>query len=169
MSQALRPMAPVELSTDRRFAGRVLRLARTALVALGVIWALATTTLEAPPLVSAALAAGWASMPTILLASLQRPRLRYALVLPSSLVGLPLLAISAAFLPSSMLAAAGWLLITAGILLGSIMGLWFWFRLLPVPAPLDDPFAPGRLGLIRTHIWLIVLGIGLAATGLLRF
>lgn len=167
MSTALRPVAPLELSTDPRFAGRVRRLARTALIALGVIWALATASLEAPPVVSAGLAAGWASMPVILLASVQRPRLRYALVLPSTLVGVPLLVISAAFLPSSPLAAAGWVLITAGVLLGSVLGLWFWFRLLPVPTALNDPFAPGRLGLIRAHIALIVVGIGLAATGLL--
>lgn len=167
MSAALRPVAPVELSTDRRFAGRVRRLARTALIALGVIWALATASLDAPPLVDAGLAAGWASMPAILMGSLQRPRLRYALVLPSTLVGVPLLVISAAFLPISPMAAAGWLLITAGVLLGGVMGLWFWFRLLPVPAALDHPFAPARLGLIRAHIALIVVGIGLAATALL--
>lgn len=157
---------PVELSTDARFARRVRRLAATASVALGVIWALALTTLDAPPIIGASLAAGWVSMPALLIASLQRPRLRYALVIPASLVGLPLLAICAAWLPHRALVGAGWLLITAGIALGGVMGTWFWFRLAPVPPALDDPFAPGRVALITTHVALIGVGIALAATGL---
>lgn len=144
------------------------RLAATAVVALGLIWALAATTLSVPPLVLVALATGWASMPTILFASLSRPYLRYALVIPSTLVGLGLLAISAAWLPSSAVAAAGWLLMTSGILLGGLLGLWFWFRLVPVPQPLDDPFSPARLGLIGLHIGLIVVGLLLASLPLLR-
>ena len=167
MTDILRRRLPVELSADRRFAGRVRRLAATAVVALGLIWALAVTTLEAPPIVGVALAAGWASMPTILIASLARPRLRYALVIPSTLVGTALLAISVAWLPLNAIAATGWLLMTAGILLGGLLGLWFWFRLVPVPESLDDPFSPARLALIGVHIALIVIGMGVAATGLL--
>jgi len=167
MSEVLRRATPIELSRDRRFAGRVRRLALTAVVALGLIWALAVTTLDAPPIVGLALAAGWVSMPTILLASLERPFLRYALVIPSTLVGVPLLTISAAWLPANAIAATGWLLMTAGILLGGLLGLWFWFRLVPVPESLDDPFSPARLALIGVHIALIVIGMGVAATGLL--
>lgn len=166
MSEVLRRATPVELSADRRFAGRVRRLALTAVVALGLIWALAVTTLAAPPVIGFALAAGWVSMPTILLASLERPLLRYALVIPSTLVSLPLLAISAVWLPSNAVAAGGWLLMTAGILMGGLLGLWFWFRLVPVPQQLDDPFSPGRLSLIGIHIALIVVGGALAAVGL---
>ncbi len=164
MSAVVARARPVELSNDRRMAGRVRRLARTALVALGIIWALAVSTLEAPPLVGASLLLGWASMPTILLLSLRRPRLRYALVIPSSLVGIPLLGISALFLPASAVAAAGWVLITAGILLGSAMGLWFWYRVLPVPRAMDDPFSAGRIALIGVHVALIVAGMVLAST-----
>lgn len=167
MSEVLRHGAHVELSDDRRFAGRIRRLAVTASVALGLIWFLATATLEAPPVVGVALAAGWASMPAILLASLGRPLLRYALVIPSTLVGLPLLAICLAWLPAGSVAATGWLLVTAGILLGGWLGLWFWFRLVPVPRALDDPFGPGRLTLIGIHIALIVIGLALASTELL--
>jgi hypothetical protein len=145
----------------------VRRLARTAAVALGIIWWLAVSTLEAPPMVGASLLLGWASMPAILVMSLRRPRLRYALVLPSSLVGVPLLGISALFLPASAVAAAGWLLMTAGILLGSALGLWFWYRVLPVPRALDDPFSAGRIALIGVHVALIVAGAALASTGLL--
>lgn len=168
MTDILRRRLPVELSADRRFAGRVRRLAATAVVALGLIWALAVTTLEAPPIVGVALAAGWASMPTILIASLARPRLRYALVIPSTLVGMALLAISAAWLPANALAATGWLLMTVGILLGGLLGLWFWFRLVPVPDWLDDPFSPARLALIGVHIALIAVGFVLAAFALLN-
>jgi hypothetical protein len=168
MSAVVVRARPVELSDDRRMAGRVRRLARTAVVALGIIWWLAVSTLEAPPLVGVSLLLGWASMPAILLLSLRRPRLRYALVVPSSLVGIPLLGISGLFLPSSAVAAVGWLLLTAGILLGSAMGLWFWYRVLPVPRAMDDPFSAGRIALIGVHIALIVVGAALASTGLLR-
>jgi hypothetical protein len=167
VSRAIRRVPPVELSADPRFAGRVRRLAATAVVALGLIWALATTTLEAPTLVVVMLALGWVTMPTILVASLTRPRLRYALVVPSTLVGTGLLAISAAWLPANAIAAAGWLLITVGILLGGLLGLWFWFRVVPVPGRLDDPFSPGRMALIGIHVALIVAGLSLAVLGLI--
>jgi hypothetical protein len=167
MSVVVAPAGSLELSDDRRMAGRVRRLARTAAVALGIIWWLAVSTLEAPPMVGASLLLGWASMPAILVMSLRRPRLRYALVLPSSLVGVPLLGITALFLPASAVAAAGWLLMTAGILLGSALGLWFWYRVLPVPRALDDPFSAGRIALIGVHVALIVAGAALASTGLL--
>ena len=167
MNVVLAPAGSLELSNDRRMAGRVRRLARTAAVALGIIWWLAVSTLEAPPIIGASLLLGWASMPAILVMSLRRPRLRYALVLPSSLVGVPLLGISALFLPASAVAAAGWLLMTAGILLGSALGLWFWYRVLPVPRALDDPFSAGRIALIGVHVALIVAGAALASTGLL--
>ena len=167
MNVVLAPAGSLELSNDRRMAGRVRRLARTAAVALGIIWWLAVSTLEAPPIVGASLLLGWASMPAILVMSLRRPRLRYALVLPSSLVGVPLLGITALFLPASAVAAAGWLLMTAGILLGGALGLWFWYRVLPVPRALDDPFSAGRIALICVHVALIVAGAALASTGLL--
>jgi hypothetical protein len=168
MTDTLRGRAlPVELSDDARFAGRMRRLALTATVALGVLWALATTTLDAPLAAELSLLLGWLLMPTLLFASLRDPRWRYALVLPSSLVGVPLLAICARWLPASAVAAAGWVLVTAGILLGSLLGIWFWYRLLPVPAALEDPFSPGRWMLISAHIVLIVAGLSLATTSLL--
>jgi hypothetical protein len=158
---------PVELSADRGMARRVQRLGYVSLVALGLIWWLALATLEVPWWVAMALASGWALMPLVLFGSLPRPRLRYALVLPGSLVSVGLLAICAWFLPASGLAAAGWVFITAGVLLGGLLGLWFWYRLVPVPAALDDPYSPGRWGLIGLHVALIVVGWGSAATALL--
>jgi hypothetical protein len=157
----------VELSADSRFAGRVRRLAITATVALGLTFALAVVTLDAPVAVDLSLLLGWLLMPAILVASLSDPRWRYALVVPSSFIGVPLLAVCAFWLPASPVAAAGWLLVTGGILLGSLLGLWFWYRVLPVPAGLDDPFSPGRWTLIGVHIALIVVGLSLAATALL--
>jgi hypothetical protein len=168
MVSAIPRPIPLELSADARMAGRIKRLGFVSLVALGLIWALAVASLEAPPLVDGALAAGWALMPTILFASLSRPLLRYGLVLPGSLVGLGLLTICAWWLPDDPLATAGWLSITLGVLMGSALGLWFWFRLLPVPARLDDPYSTGRLSLIWVHVALIVAGLGLASTGLIR-
>jgi hypothetical protein len=157
----------VELSADRRFARRVRRLALTSVVALGAIWSLSVTTLDAPSVIGMGLAAGWLLMPTILIASLADPRWRYALVLPATLVGTSLLAISVAWLPAQPLAAVGWAMITAGVLMGGVLGLWFWYRLVPVPTRLDDPFSTGRLALIRVHVALIVCGLVLAASPVL--
>lgn len=153
----------VELSADPAFAGRIRRLARTAVVALGLIWLAAVGTGVAGPLLGTALFAGWVLMPALLWASLPRPRLRYALVLPSALVSFSLLAICLGGLPGDPLASAGWLLMTGGILLGGLLGFWFWFRLLPVPAALDAPFAPGRWLLIGLHVAGIVIGLALVA------
>lgn len=166
MSTALSRRGHLELSRDPRFGRRVKRLAFVASIALGLIWALAVSTLAAPPIVGIALAAGWLLMPTVLAASLVRPLLRYALVVPATLVSAGLLAICAFWLPEAIVPAAGWLLMTAGIVLGGLLGLWFWFRPLPVPTSLDDPFAPGRIMLIGAHVGLIVVGALLVALGL---
>jgi hypothetical protein len=82
-------------------------------------------------------------------------------------VTLGLLAVSLGWAPEPAPAAAGWPLMTAGVLLGGALGLWLWFRLLPVPAALDDPLAGGRWGLIAVHVVLVVVGWVLAATALL--
>ena len=156
------------MRADPRFAGRVRRLARTSVVALGLIWLLAETTLDAHPAIGAALAGGWIGMPAILWFSLRRPRLRYGLALPSALVTAALLVICATALPTDAFAQAGWLLLTAGILVGGLLGFWFWFRWLPVPASLHEPFAPGRWLLVAIHVALVVVGLllaGLAAVG----
>lgn len=159
---------PVELSADSSFALRVRRLGLVSLVALGVIWGLAVATLDAPAIVDGALLAGWILMPTVLFASLARPMLRVGLTLPSTLVTLGLLAIAVAWLPDSPVAATGWVLILAGVALGGGMGLWLWYRLLPVPDALAHPFSPGRWLLIGVHVALIVVGMALAAVPLLE-
>ncbi len=157
---------PVELTRDRRFGRRVRRLAAVSAVALGLIWALAVRTLEAPTWVGALFAGGWLLMPSTLLASLARPRLRYGLAVPASLVSIGLIAVAAGWLPGDPLVAAGWLLMLAGVALGGGMGLWFWYRLLPVPAGLDAPFSTGRWSLIAIHVALVVTGFALAAQAL---
>ena len=158
---------PVELSADPVFARRVRRLGLVSLVALGVVWGLAVTTLEAPPPVEGALLAGWALMPAVLFASLAWPMLRLGLTLPATLVTLGLLAITAGWLPDAPIAAAGWVLMLGGVALGGAMGLWLWYRLLPVPAVLAHPFSPARWLLIGVHVALIVVGMALAALPLL--
>jgi hypothetical protein len=50
---------------------------------------------------------------------------------------------------------------TAGVLFGGMLGVWFWFRWLPVPRGLHEPFSRARWGLIGVHVSLIVAGIGL--------
>jgi hypothetical protein len=168
MSTALaRRRLPVELSADPVFARRVRRLGLVSLVALGAVWGLAVTTLEVPPLIGGALLAGWALMPAVLFASLVWPLLRIGLALPATLVTLGLLAIAAGWLPDAPLVATGWVLMLAGIGLGGVMGLWLWYRLLPVPAALAHPFSPARWLLIAVHVALIVVGMALAALPLL--
>jgi len=163
---ATRHPAPVELTHDRRFERRVRRLAIVSAIALGLIWALVVTSLDAPPVVGVVFAAGWLLMPSTLVASLLQPRLRYLLVVPASLVSIGLLAVCVGWLPVEPAAAAGWLLMTAGVALGAGLGLWFWYRLLPVPARFDDPFSAGRWALVGTHIALVVAGAALAALAL---
>jgi hypothetical protein len=165
--QALGRAVPVELTDDRRIRRRVARLAGVSLVALGLVLGLCAASLDTPAPIRAALALGWVLMPLVLASSLREPRARYLLVVPSSLVTLGLLAICLGWMPVSATAAAGWLLMTAGVALGGVLGLWFWFRLVPVPAQLDDPVAPGRWALIGAHVALVILGWALAATALL--
>ena len=157
--QALHRPIPVELTADRRMTRRAKRLAATSAVALGLIWVLALTTLQTPLLIDAALAVGWITMPMVLVLGLRRPSIRYWLVVPSTLVSLALLAISINWLPPDPLPALGWLLLTVGVLLGGVMGAWFWFRMVPVPTPLDDPAARGRWALIALHVALITTGL----------
>jgi len=159
-------LTPVELTRDPRFARRIRRLAVVSAVALGLIWVLVVTTLATPAAVDAVLAAGWLLMPATLVASLLHPRLRYGLVLPASMVSIGLLAVCLGWPPVDPLVAAGWLLMTAGVSLGGGLGLWFWYRLLPVPARLDDPFSTGRWALVGVHVALVVAGFGLAAQAL---
>ncbi|MCJ7711481.1 MAG: hypothetical protein MUQ32_11710 [Chloroflexi bacterium] len=165
--QALGRAVPIELTVDRRIRSRILRLAAVSLVALGLVTGLAAATLDAPAAVVASLALGWVLMPTVLVWSLSELRVRYLLVVPSTLVTLGLLAICLGWMPASALAATGWLLMTIGVGLGGVFGLWLWFRLMPVPAGLDDPLAPGRWALIGVHVGFVVIGWALAETALL--
>lgn len=165
--QALGRAIPVELTGDVRVRGRVLRLAGVSLVALGLLTGLAAASLDAPPAVMASLVAGWILMPGVLTWSLRELRARYLLVVPSSLVMLGLVAVCVGWMPPSTMAAAGWLLMTIGVGLGGVLGLWLWFRLAPVPAALDEPLAPGRWALIAVHVALIAIGWSLAASDLL--
>ena len=158
----------VEMTADSRFAVRIIRLAATSVVALGLIWGFQHATLNAPAFVGISLAAGWALMPVLLIASLRWPVTRYGLALPSTLVGFGLVAICLTALPPDWGAARiGWLMTTAGVLMGGVLGLWFWFRLAPVPRFLEDPFGPGRWTLVVVHIALIVAGLALIGASVL--
>jgi hypothetical protein len=148
----------IELSSDAAFRSRVVRLIGVSSVALGLIWLLWERTLETAGWVGLALAVGWFLMPALLALSLRWPLLRYGLVAPATLVSLGLLAIIFRSLPDDRLAATGWVLLTAGVLLGGTLGMWFWFRMAPVPDVLDRPFGRGRWVLVAAHNALIVAG-----------
>ena len=158
----------VEMTRDSRFGVRVIRLAATSVVALGLLWGFQYATLETPAFVGICLAAGWALMPVLLIASLRWPVARYGLALPSTLVSAGLIAICLTALPPGWgPAGVGWMMTTAGVLMGGVLGLWFWFRLAPVPRFLDNPFSPGRWTLVAVHIALIVVGLALIGSSAL--
>lgn len=158
-SPAKRPR-PIEFSADPRFAARVRRLAIVSLVAPGLIWWLA-----APPSLHVVLLAGWWLMPAVLFASIPFPLVRPYLTVPATLITAPVLVIVAGWLPGRPAADLGWLLIAAGLLLGCVLGGWFWFRWAPAPAACANPFAPARWALIAIHVGLICAGLVLAAFG----
>ena len=158
----MRVASGIELTGDRTFTNRVRRLVAISAVALGVIWGLAFAE-EAPAWILVLLAVGWASMPTILAASLSRPALRYALVVPAGAVSIGLIGM---VMTAPEETVAGWLLIAAGILLGGFLGVWFWFRWLPVPRILDDPFDWPRVALVGLHLALVLVGAMLVAVGI---
>lgn len=151
---------PKEMSTDRRFLGRLRRLVVVSSAMLGLIALLAALSTEAPPLVLGLLASGWILMPVLLFTSISRPRIRYLLALPATLVALGLVFVALDF-QGDPIALVGWWLITAGVLFGGGLGTWFWYRWMPVPQALDDPFSPGRIALIAVHIALVVVGVAL--------
>jgi hypothetical protein len=168
VAHALFVRSAVEMTADRAFARRVIRLAFTSAVALGVVWALARTVRQAHPAIAWLLAGGWLLMPTVLFASLSRPLLRYALVVPATLVSVALVALSVAVIPVGGMAAVGWVLVTCGVLVGGTLGLWFWFRLMPVPAALNDPFSRWRWALVGIHVMLVVSGLLLVGADLVE-
>lgn len=131
---------------------------------LGVITLLAALSPESKPVAIGLLVAGWILMPTLLDASVNRPRLRYLLALPAMLVtvGLVMVAVS---MGGWSITTAGWWLLTIGVILGGGLGSWFWYRWMPVPDSLDDPFAPWRIALIVAHIALVVFGMALIIFG----
>lgn len=144
----------VELTDDGLFAHRVRRLVWISAVALGVITLLAVRS-DAPGWSVAMLAAGWVLMPTILAASLRRPKLRYGLVIPASLVTVGLVGPVTVATGASLV---GWVMILIGILVGGTLGMWFWYRWLPVPGGFDDPYGALRMVLIGAHIGLVLFG-----------
>jgi hypothetical protein len=139
---------------------RVLRLTVVAAVALGAITVAAATGEDPNPAVVGALAGGWLLMPVLLGASVRRPRLRMLLAVPAGAVTVALVFLCATGGYSGA-ELSGWVIVTAGIGLGGLLGVWFWYRMLPVPGRLDAPFSPGRWGLVAVHTGLVVAGLAL--------
>ena len=152
----------VELTADRLFEHRVRRLIVISAVALGVIWGLAFAD-DAEVWALVLLGIGWVTMPTILALSLRRPILRYALLVPATAVSIGLIGLTFTAPDST---DVGWLLVTLGILVGGALGAWFWFRWLPVPRALDDPYGTPRVALVGLHIGLVLIGVAMVVAGL---
>ncbi len=160
MSGLLHRPAGIEMTHDHPFEARVRRLSVVSSVALGVLVWLAVGD-DASPVVVTMLVAGWVLMPAILRASLRRPKLRYGLAAPALLVAVALTVFCLTDIPDDTLAAAGWWTVTASIWFGATLGTWLWFRWLPVPDALDDPFGTLRLVLVAIHVAAALVGIGL--------
>ena len=154
------------MSGDPAFAQRVARLAITSAIALALLVFFCIRTLNVHRAVTVCLAAGWILMPTILAVSLRWPRVRYAIFVPAMLITTGLVAICATALPDDSVARAGWILTTAGILLGGVLGMWFWYRWAPVPARLDNPFSRGRWTLVGIHVALVLAGLAMIGMSL---
>ena len=131
---------------------------------LGVITLLAALSPQSKPLALGLLVAGWILMPTTLDLSVQRPRLRYALAVPAALVAAGLISVATSS-PGWSMATIGWWLLTAGVLFGGTLGMWFWYRWMPVPHDLDNPFSVRRATLIVVHVGMILVGITLIILG----
>jgi hypothetical protein len=145
----------VELTEDRAFTQRVRRLVWISLGALALITVLAVLD-DAAPWMVALMLLGWVLMPSLLSLSIHRPRLRYGLVVPGTCFTSAVIALA---IVSDGLAAVGWWLIAAGLVVGGTDGIWFWMRWLPVPRQFEDPFGLPRLTLIGVHVTLLLAGI----------
>ena len=165
-SDRLVARSAVEMTADRAFTQRVARLSIVSALMLGAIWAAARASRQVHPAIGYLLTSGWILMPAVLVASLRRPRLRYALVLPATLVTTGVAATFATVGSFDARATAGWGLVTTGVLLGDTLGAWFWFRLFPVSRALDDPFSRGRWALVGLHVALVVSGLMVLRVGL---
>ena len=152
----------IELTEDRLFRHRVRRLVAISTVALGVIWGLAFVD-DASAWILVFRVFALVSMPTILAAPQHQPSLRYALIVPATAVSVGLVGM---VMIASDQTVTGWFLITGGILLGGFLGVWFWFRWLPVPRILDDPFDWPRVALVSLHLALVLAGAAFVAVGL---
>lgn len=145
----------VELTTDPLFARRIRRLVGVSAVALGVIAWLSVRS-GGPRASVILLVFGWVTMPVVLAVSLSRPMLRYALVLPATLVTVGLVGM---VLSTDGAETVGWMLITLGIAVGGSLGMWLWYRWFPVPYILDDPYGIPRMMLLSVHIILVISGV----------
>ena len=83
------------------------------------------------------------------------------LIVPATLVTLGLLGM---LLETSGAELLGWAMLTAGILLGGTLGMWFWYRWIPVPRAFDDPYGAARMTLMAVHIGLVLFGAAIVFT-----
>lgn len=142
---------------DPGFAARVRRLIIVSVVALGSISLLVVFAADSgwPP--AALMITGWVLMPPLLASSLSKPKWRYLLPLPATTASVALLLVAVESTGSSW-ARAGWWMMAGGLLTGGSLGVWFWYRWLPVPRPLDEPFSTGRWLLVSAHVGLVAIG-----------
>ncbi len=144
-----------ELTRDRPFTRRVQRLVGISLVMLGVITWLAVAD-DAAGWIVALMLVGWLLMPSLLLLSITRPKLRYGLLIPGTSFTLGVVGMA---IDSAGPQALGWWLLAAGLTVGGGAGIWFWMRWLPVPQPFDDPYGRPRLAVIGVHVALVLAGV----------
>jgi len=136
---------------------RIKRLVGISAIALGLIAVLVGAVPNLGWLPPTLMVIGWILMPLLLAYSLRHPAWRYLLAVPAAAVSIALLLVSIEF-EGSAWATAGWWTMTTGVLLGGSLGTWFWYRWVPVPHQLSEPFSRGRWLLVGIHVGLIVSG-----------
>lgn len=148
---------PIEMTDDPRFRRRIERLVLVSALALGLITLLVLGVPDTGWVPTGLIVGGWVTMPALLAASLAKPRMRYLLAIPAAMVSTSLLIVTVAADLSGW-ARLGWWLMTAGVLAGGTLGMWFWYRWVAVPQRLDEPFSAGRWALIAVHAGLVIAG-----------
>ena len=155
------------LGPDEGLRLRFLRLARAACGALPVL-VLLFHDLPRPDAHlwrtgRRALLVGMVSMPLVLLAAgVVHPAAKYALPLPAlALVLGSAIALGLASRARDRLAAAGWSLILASMLVGVFVGVYAFEGPLPAPAGMTSYSEPARLLVRLGHAYAVLLGIAL--------
>lgn len=140
--------------------GRLVRLAATSAVALGIVLWLGATKLDDPhPVILLGLGVGWVLMPAGLMLTLYEPRWRLVLMAPSTALTASLVAANVTALPVHAVGSVGWSVLTAGVFAGGLLGSWLWLGWAPIPDRLRNPYSRSRWSMVAAHVGMVASGL----------